>query len=138
MTVAFGALVQDGWDRPAETYKDYLAPIFVAEPGRSLRAMLTWYGFVKGIAMADEDDPPLSPAEQEREVFRLLGEMDPDTRLAFEKLMIWLAERPKESEPLSQERMGEMIEEIRLENIRRRLGGKVGEILQFKKPETKE
>jgi hypothetical protein len=87
--------------------------------------------------VADKDDPPLSPAEQEQEFFRLLGEMDSDIRLAFEKLVVWLAERPKESEQLTQERMGEMIEEIRLENIRRRLGGKIGEILQFKKPEPK-
>lgn len=64
--------------------------------------------------------------------------MDSDTRLAFEKLMLWMAERPTDSEPMTQERMAEMIEEIRLENIRRRLGGTVGEILQFKKPESKE
>lgn len=86
--------------------------------------------------MADEGDPLLSSAEQERKFFRLLGEMDSDTRLAFEKLMLWMAERP--TKPMTQERMAEMIEEIRLENIRRRLGGTVGDILQFKKPESKE
>lgn len=88
--------------------------------------------------MDDEDEPPMPLEEQERILFQRLAEMDPDTRLAFEKLMVWLAERPKGSDRLTQEQMGEMIEEIRLENIRRRLGGKVGEILPFKKPESKE
>jgi hypothetical protein len=88
--------------------------------------------------MDDEGEPQMSLEEQERIMLQRLAEMDPDTRLAFEKLMVWMAEQPKDSEPMTQEQMAEMIEEIRLENIRRRLGGKVGEILQFKKPESKE
>lgn len=88
--------------------------------------------------MDNEDSPSLSREEWVRQVERYLAQMDPDTHLAFEKFMVWLADLPKDIEPLTQERMAEMIEEIRLENIRRRLGGKVAEILQFKKPESKE
>lgn len=82
--------------------------------------------------MNTEDDPPESPEEQERQFFQYLGEMDADTRLAFEKLLIWAAERPQGSDPLDKALVEQMIEEIRLENIRRRLGGKVGNVLQFR------
>jgi hypothetical protein len=81
--------------------------------------------------MDDEASPPPTQASQEQEFVRLLGEVDSDTRLALEKLMVWLAERPKDSEQMSEEQMEKILEEVRLENIRRRLGGKVGEILRF-------
>lgn len=85
--------------------------------------------------MIDSDDPTsIVEVDFERDILTHLEAMDPDARLAFEKLIIWLSERPKDSEPLSQRQMDEMVEEIRLENIRRRLGGKVGRILPFKKP----
>lgn len=85
----------------------------------------------------DNEDSALSTLEARiAELERLLGELDSDTRLAIEKLIYWMAERPKGAESLGKEKIEQMVEEIRLENIRRRLGGIVGEILPFKKPET--
>ncbi|GAB2856021.1 hypothetical protein GCM10027277_25770 [Pseudoduganella ginsengisoli] len=85
--------------------------------------------------MIDSEDPSsIVEVDFERDILPHLEAMDPDARLACEKLIIWLSERPKDAEPLSQQQMDEMVEEIRLENIRRRLGGKVGCILPFKKP----
>lgn len=88
--------------------------------------------------MAVDSNHPMTSAELEMEFSRLLGEMDSDTRIAFEKLMTWMTERPKGSEPLGEERIGQMIEEVRLENIRRRPGGKIGEVLPFKKLDSKQ
>jgi hypothetical protein len=85
-----------------------------------------------------EDDPQLSLEDQEKQLFQLLDAMDPDARLACEKLIVWMAERSKSSEPRSEDELRQMFEETRLENIRRRLGGKVGEILPFRKPDLKE
>ena len=88
--------------------------------------------------MSDSDGPASSaPVDFEREILPLLDAMDPDARLACEKMILWLSERPKDAEPLTQQQMDEMVEEIRLENIRRRLGGKVGRILPFTKPTSK-
>jgi len=83
---------------------------------------------------ADQEISELSRDEWASFMAAQLELMDSDTRLAFLKVIRWLAERPKDSEPLGQERIGQLIEEVRLENIRRRLGGKVGEILAFKAP----
>ena len=83
----------------------------------------------------DSDNPTSGNQDDfERDLLPLLEAMDPDARLAIEKMIFWLSERPKDAEPLSQQQMDEMVEEVRLENIRRRLGGSVGQILQFKKP----
>jgi hypothetical protein len=88
--------------------------------------------------VADENDPPFSKEEQRRKFGQLLDEMDADTRLAFEKLVVWMAERPKGSPPLTYGLLEQMLEEVRLENIRRRLGGKVGEIRMFSRTVPKE
>lgn len=88
--------------------------------------------------MDSDDFLKLSQPERNKEFLKLLDHMDPDMRLAFDELIFWLGERPKGAESLGQEQIEHMLEEIRLENIRRRLGGKVGEILPFKKSESKE
>lgn len=80
-----------------------------------------------------ESNPPTVEA-QFQQVEQLLSEVDPDTRLAMEKLIYWMVERPKGAESISKDQMEKVFEEIRLENIRRRLGGKIGEILPFKRP----
>lgn len=84
----------------------------------------------------NEDSSPPTRDAQIAELERLLGELDSDTRLAIEKLIHWMAERPKGAESLGKEKIEQMVEEIRLENIRRRLGGIVGEILPFKRPDS--
>ena len=73
-----------------------------------------------------------------KELLRLLGNVDSDTRLAIEKFLFWSVENPREVESHTEEQLKQMIEEVRLENIRRRLGGKVNEILSFKKSERME
>lgn len=57
--------------------------------------------------MDNDDESPISLEEQDRIMLQCLAEMNPDTRLAFEKLMVWMAEQPKDSEPMTQERMAE-------------------------------
>jgi hypothetical protein len=92
------------------------------------------YGLNKSKSlMEDKDDPDRSREEAERRMLELLEQMDPDTRLAFEKMMHWLAERPKSAVRIPQERLEQMLEETRLENVRRRLGGKVGQVLAFQR-----
>lgn len=46
LTSTFNAPAQDEWTWPDEAYKDYLAPIIVAEPGGTRRALLASYGIV--------------------------------------------------------------------------------------------
>lgn len=87
--------------------------------------------------MDDDKNGSLSSQEMERKLLQHLSEMDSDSRLAFEKMIFWMAERPKDSEPVGPVRMGQMLEDLRLENIRRRLGGKVCEVLPFTRPESK-
>lgn len=84
----------------------------------------------------DESHPPTVEA-QFQQLEQILSEVDPDTRLAMEKLICWMAERPNGAASISKDQMEKMFEEIRLENIRRRLGGKVGEVLPFRKPGAK-
>lgn len=76
-------------------------------------------------------------ARQQREMIDLLEQMSPDEQADFAQLADWIVQRPKDTE-LTQEMVQEAHEAIRLENIRRRLGGKVGEILPFKRPEKKD
>lgn len=83
----------------------------------------------------DIGDPTLpASADFERDMLPLLKAMDPDARLACEKMILWIADRPKDAEQLTQAEMEQMVKDVRLENIRRRLGGTVGQILPFKKP----
>jgi hypothetical protein len=42
-----------------------------------------------------------------------------------------------DAEPLTHEKMDELLDDIKSENMCRRLGGRVGVILPFKKPEKK-
>ena len=70
--------------------------------------------------MADDDDRLLSALPQKKRFFQLLSAMNADTRLAFEKMILWMSERLKDSEQPSMERFGQMIERVKLEKIRRR------------------
>lgn len=90
--------------------------------------------------MMDNDDntTTLASVDFEKDMLPLLEAMDLDARFACEEMIFWLAERPKNAERLIQDQMYQMIEETRLENIRRRLGGAAGRILPFKKPVSKE
>ncbi|MBY0242137.1 MAG: hypothetical protein K2X55_22780 [Burkholderiaceae bacterium] len=72
--------------------------------------------------MDTDDKTTHAPVDFEKDMLALLESMDPDARMACEKMIFWLAERPKNAEQLSQEQMDQMFEEVRLENIRRRLG----------------
>lgn len=87
--------------------------------------------------MEDDQDKKLR-AEQEAQMMEVLSQMSPNEQADFAQLMEWIVQRPKDGEPLTNEMVAQAHEEIRLENIRRRLGGKVGEILPFKKAEPKE
>lgn len=86
--------------------------------------------------MDNENDVQLSPQEMREKMLESLENMDSDARLACEKMIHWMAENPKQWEQFTNEDFLKMAEETRLEIIRRRLGGTVGSILQFKKPVT--
>jgi hypothetical protein len=88
--------------------------------------------------MNNDDDSLLPSEELEKLFFQSLDELDNETRLAFQKLIVWKAERPKGSLPLTKDQFEQMLEEVKLENIRRRLGGKVGEIRTFSRTAPKE
>ena len=79
----------------------------------------------------EAEDFPMSDAEFESRLNESMSAMDADAAMAMEKLMQWLAERPKDAAPLSQEEMHQLVSDTRQEIIRQRLGGKVGQILQF-------
>ncbi len=79
----------------------------------------------------DEENLPLSEAEWKRQLSESMSKMDADAALALEKLILWLAERRKDASRLSQEEMHQFVSDTRLEIIRQRLGGKVGQILTF-------
>ncbi|WP_298150989.1 hypothetical protein [Flavobacterium sp.] len=86
----------------------------------------------------NDDDLHLSPEEMGQRLLQSLDNMEADARVACEKIIFWLADNPKEWDGLSSEKLDQMFDEVRLEVIRRRLGGKVGTILPFKKPGTEE
>ena len=83
---------------------------------------------------AERDISKLTRAEQEAMLFEDFSKMSAEDQIAFDILIRWLAERPKNSEPIGQEKMEELINDIKRENTRRRLGGRVGVILPFKRP----
>ena len=85
------------------------------------------------VRMDNDNKTTGTEVDFERDLLPLLEAMDSDARLACEKMIFWLSERPKDAAPLTQEQMHQMVEEVRLENIRRRLDGSVGQILPFKK-----
>lgn len=66
-------------------------------------------------------------------VYELLGQMEPDAAAACLKVIDWLAERPRGVPSPSHEEMMQMVEETRLEIIRRRLGGVVGQVIPFER-----
>jgi len=90
----------------------------------------------------DDDSPDiekidfekLTKFEEEKLFYEHFDKLPPDAKAAMAKVMHWMAERPKAAENLTQEQFNQIFEETRLEVIRRRLGGKVGQILPFKKP----
>lgn len=84
--------------------------------------------------MDGKDDPDLSRESTERRMLALFDRMDPDSRLVWTKVLRRLAERLESGERPSQEQLDQILEEARLENIRRRLGGKVGQVLAFPAP----
>jgi hypothetical protein len=79
--------------------------------------------------MDELDD--LTPAEQKARFMEIMDQLAPEDYPAFAQLMEWMAQRPKDAESLTPEKMEELLEDIRRENTRRRLGGKVGVILPF-------
>jgi hypothetical protein len=83
--------------------------------------------------MDTEDNFQLSPQEMRERMLEMLENMDSDARLACEKMMHWMADNPKEWAQFTNEDFFKMAEETRLEIIRRRLGGTVGKVIQFKK-----
>jgi hypothetical protein len=78
-----------------------------------------------------EDDPALFAQKQEAQLLQHLAILDPDSRLVLEKMIILLGQRPVGAEPIREEQLEQMIEELRLENKRRRRGGSVGKLLPF-------
>jgi hypothetical protein len=79
----------------------------------------------------NDENLPLSETEWERQLSESMSKMDADAALALEKLILYLAERPKDAPRMSQEEMHQFVSDTRLEIIRHRLGGKVGQILTF-------
>lgn len=82
-------------------------------------------------ATIEDEVSPMSDTEFESRLSESLSVMDADAALAMEKLMQRLAERPKDAPRLSKEEMHQFVSDTRQEIIRQRLGGKVGQILQF-------
>lgn len=79
----------------------------------------------------EDDDLPMSEAVWEGRLRESMSKMDPDAARALEQLIQWMAERPKNAPSLTQEEMHEFVSATRLEIIRRRLGGKTGQVLPF-------
>jgi hypothetical protein len=80
-----------------------------------------------------DDLTPTSKRIDPAYIEELLDSMEPDAAAACLKMIDWLAERPQDAPKLSQAEMMKMVEETRLEIIRRRLGGVVGKILPFER-----
>jgi len=76
--------------------------------------------------------------EQERQFLEAMSQMSPNEQADMAQLIEWMVQRPKDGEPLTMEMVEQMFQDIRRENTRRRLGGVVGVILPFKKPDEKE
>lgn len=85
----------------------------------------------------DGGDDKARLTKQEAYLLETFHRMDEDCQYAMVELSKWLVARPKDEEFSHAEAEG-MLEKFRLEHIRRRLGGKVGEILQFTKPNKSE
>lgn len=68
---------------------------------------------------------------QEQEILNLMGRMDEDAQAAMGKLIALLSTFPKGAQLPPQEELKEFVEQARLENIRIRLGGTVGQVLPF-------
>ncbi|MFC7515111.1 hypothetical protein ACFQUU_08855 [Herbaspirillum sp. GCM10030257] len=76
-------------------------------------------------------------AQREAQFLDAMSRLPVEEQVAFQQLMEWIVQRPKDAEPLTFELMGELLEDIKRENTRRRLGGKVGKIIPFKRPSQK-
>jgi len=83
------------------------------------------------------ENPPKSGRIDPEYVHQLLNQMEPDAAAACLKVIDWLAERPRNVPTPSQEEMMQMVEETRLEIIRRRHGGVVGKVLPFNRDRAK-
>lgn len=81
-----------------------------------------------------EEYSKLTEAEKEAAFLENMDRVSPEDYVALYQLMIWIGERPKDAEPLTRKYMDQLLDEIKLENTRRRLGGVVGKILPFAKP----
>lgn len=68
---------------------------------------------------------------QGQEFLDLLAQMDDDAQVAMGKMVKLLSSLPKGAPLPTQEQMSQFIEQARLENIRVRLGGTVGQIVPF-------
>lgn len=83
----------------------------------------------------DDDFHSLSVSEQEALLHQYLDSMPVDDRNAFIEVMNWMAfERPKDAEPVTQEKIAEWVEAVKHRNLERKLGGKSAEVLPFRPP----
>ena len=84
---------------------------------------------------ANQEISKLTRAEQEVLLVECVSKMPIEDQIAFEQLMHWVAyDRPKDAEKLTREKIEVLVNDIKRENTRRRLGGRVGVILPFKRP----
>jgi len=84
---------------------------------------------------ADLDISKLLRAENEELFWKYFSAMPREDQIAYEQLIYWVAyDRPKDAEQLTLEKAQELLNDIKRENTRRRLGGGVGIILPFKRP----
>lgn len=81
--------------------------------------------------MAENDNS----ADREALFLEIVNQMSAEEQADLQQLMEWIAQRPKGSERLGPHKIKELFDDIRRENTRRRLGGRVGVILPFMRPE---
>lgn len=85
--------------------------------------------------MDNDDISKMTPAEQEVRMMEAFYKMAPEDQEAFAQIIEWMAQRPDKDVPMTHERMDQLMREVKLENKRRRAGGKLGVVLEFKRPE---
>ena len=88
---------------------------------------------------AECDISKLTQAEHSSLFWKHISAMSREDQIAFEQLIYWVAyDRPNDAEQLTLEKAQELLNDIKRENTRRRLGGRVGVILPFKRPGNNE
>lgn len=72
-------------------------------------------------------------SSDEEHLIHVFNQMDDDARVALVNVMSRMARDPAMVETMTEDEFMQMATAERLEVIRRRLGGTVGQVLQFKK-----